>query len=247
VPHLDAKVKDHGPVAFVGDSHLLPHDRATDDFERFLKGAPSRFSRLVLVGDIFDLWLARPHLHEEHQRRILEGVALARAAGLPTDYVVGNRDYGVEDMPDSPFDRVAPECLDGGGWAAEHGDLVNEDDARYRAWRRFSRGRLVLGTFLRLPSAVGLRASQWLERRMRTTNLAYKRSFPTRSAVERAREHFSRTQARFLVLGHFHQELRFPAEPGEVLVLPDWKRSRRHAEWSPGATAAGTMRFVDSL
>jgi UDP-2,3-diacylglucosamine pyrophosphatase LpxH len=235
------------PVAFVGDSHLLPGERVVEDFERFVQGAPSRFSRLVLVGDIFDLWLARPHLHEEHQRRILAAIARARVAGLPTDYAVGNRDFGVESLPDSPFDRVAPECLDGGGWVTEHGDLVNEADTRYRSWRRFSRSPLVLGTFLRLPSSMGLWTSQWLERRMRTSNLAYKKSFPTPSAIACAQSHFARTGARFLVLGHFHQELRFAAAPGEVLVLPDWKRSRRHAEWAPCVDGAGTMSFEDSL
>ena len=236
------------PVAFVGDSHLLPGDDTVELFLDFLAGAPARFERLVLVGDIFDLWLARPHLHEEHHRRTIEGMAAARSAGLAIDYVVGNRDFGVEGLADAPFDRVAsvllPETGEAPAWLAEHGDLVNEEDRQYRSWRALSRSAPVLGTFLRLPAALGVPLSQWLERKMRTTNLAYKREFPMAHAVRRAAGHFERTGARYLVLGHFHQELRFRAGEGEVLVLPSWKTAPRHAEWDP---AAGTMRFTDSV
>jgi len=237
-------------VAFVGDSHLLAGESVVDRFLEFLDGAAGRFHRLVLLGDIFDLWLARPHLHEQHHLRVLEALARAREAGLAIDYAVGNRDYGVESLSPSPFDRVATETLtsiDGAGWVAEHGDLVNEADRQYRSWRAFSRSWLIQGTALSLPAAVGVPLSQWAERKMRTSNLAYKRAFPTTAATARATRLFQETPARFLVLGHFHQELRLPAGEGEILVLPDWKRSLRHAEWSPDGGLAGSMRFADSL
>jgi UDP-2,3-diacylglucosamine pyrophosphatase LpxH len=240
----------------VGDAHLVAGEaEATAAFTRFLDGAPDRFERLVLVGDIFDLWLARPHLHEEHHVLVLAAVARAVAAGLPVDYVVGNRDFGVESLPGHPFARVAVVTLGSlpprtaADWVAEHGDLVNEDDRQYRAWRSLARSRPVLGSFLRLPGRVGVPASQWLERRMRTTNLAWKRRFPTEHARRHAASLFARTGARFLVLGHFHQELRIAADAGEVIVLPDWKRSRRHAEWLPSRRPgdAPTMEFAESL
>jgi UDP-2,3-diacylglucosamine pyrophosphatase LpxH len=239
-----------GPVAFVGDSHLLAGDEATPAFVRFVAASVGRFERLVLVGDVFDLWIARGRLHEEHHRRALEAIREARARGLAVDYAVGNRDYGVETLPDAPFDRIATETLRDPSatpaWVAEHGDLVNADDLQYRRWRAFSRSAPVLGTFLALPAAVSVPLSQWLERRMRTTNLDHKRAFPTGHALRRARFHFEESGARYLVLGHFHQELRLDAAPGEVLVLPDWKRARRHAEWHPNATS-GTMKLADSV
>jgi UDP-2,3-diacylglucosamine hydrolase len=240
------------PVAFVGDAHLLAADTATTDaFVAFIAGAPARFERLVLVGDIFDLWLARPHLFEAHHAAVLDALAAARREGLGVDYAVGNRDFGVESLRDAPFDRVASEVLEGPGsapppWLAEHGDLVNEADRPYRAWRRLARSAPVLGSYLRLPAVLAVPLSRALERRMRTTNLAYKRAFPAALAVEHARRLFAATGARYLVLGHFHQELRLAAEPGEVLVLPDWKRARRHAEWRPTPHRAGAMSFEDS-
>lgn len=239
-----------GPVAFVGDSHLLAAEAGiTTSFLDFLATAPDRFARLVLVGDIFDLWLARPHLHEEHHRRVLAAVDAARVRGLPIDYVVGNRDFAVETLPLSPFSRVATECLgdpaERPAWLAEHGDLVNDDDAQYRRWRAVARSRIVLGAFLALPGVVGVPISQWIERRMRTTNLAYKREFPTEHVVRRAARHFDATGACHLVLGHFHQELRLEARGGDVIVLPDWKRARRHAEWHPGPDG-GRMLFARS-
>lgn len=235
------------PTAFLGDSHLLPDDGSAEAFQRFLETAPSRFERLVLVGDIFDLWIARARLHDRHHEAVLQALRRAKERGLALDYAVGNRDYLVESLPASPFERVATvELLDPSSepaWLAEHGDLVNDQDAGYRRWRRFSRSRVVLGLFLALPPSVAKPLSLWLERRLRTTNLAYKRRFPHEHALRRASGHFRTSGARYLVLGHFHQELRLPAEGGEVLVLPDWKRSRRHLEWDP---ATGTMTFVDS-
>lgn len=235
------------PTAFVGDSHLLPDDGSTEAFLRFLETAPVRFERLVLVGDIFDLWIARARLHESHHASVLAALRRARDRGLAVDYAVGNRDYLVESMPDSPFARVAtvelPDDSSQAAWLAEHGDLVNEQDVSYRRWRRFSRSRVVLGLFLALPASVAKPLSLWLERRLRSTNLAYKRRFPHEHAARRASGHFRRHGVRFLVLGHFHQELRIPVEGGEVLVLPDWKRSHRHLEWDP---ETGTMSFVDS-
>ena len=177
---------------------------------------------------------------------MIEALGRARDAGLPVDYAVGNRDYAVETYR-GPFDRVASETLaqPGGApaWLAEHGDLVNDDDRQYRRWRTFSRSRPILGAYLALPGAVGLPLSQWLERRMRTSNLAYKRRFPAEHVGRRAGRLLGETGARWLVLGHFHQELRQAVQGGEALVLPDWKRSRRHLEWDP---VAGTMEFKDS-
>ena len=219
----------------------------TEDFIRFLAGAPARFERLVLVGDIFDLWIAREHLHERHHRDVLAALGAARQSGLPVDYAVGNRDYAVETYR-GPLARIASETLPEPGaspaWLAEHGDLVNDEDLQYRRWRAVSRSRAVLGAYLALPGVVGRPLSRWLERRMRTTNLAYKRRFPAEHVQRRAGRLFGESGARFLVLGHFHQELRQPVPGGEALVLPDWKRSRRHLEWDP---VAGTMEFRDSL
>ena len=220
----------------------------TADFVAFLASAPAKFERLVLVGDIFDLWIARPHLHEAHHLEVLAALQRARQQGLKVDYAVGNRDYAVETLPGRPFDRVAVETLHEPGpnpaWLAEHGDLVNDEDQQYRAWRSLSRSPPVLGGFLALPRGIALPVSQWLERRMRTTNLAYKRRFPTEHVERRAARLLGETRARFLVLGHFHQELRQLVTGGEAVVLPDWKRTRRHLEWDP---QTGLMTFVESL
>ncbi len=232
------------PTAFIGDSHLLPGDATTGAFVEFLESAPARFERLVLVGDIFDLWIARRHVHFAHHDAVLDAIARSAARGLAVDYVVGNRDYGVETLAPSPFQRVASESLVGPAWVAEHGDLANPDDARYRAWRAFSRSRAVLGAFLLLPGRASRPLSLWLERRLRTTNLTYKRGFPHDHVSRHADAVLRRTGTRFIVFGHFHEERRFAVPHGDVLVLPDWKRARRHAEWRPDT---GEMMFAPSL
>ncbi|MEM7245937.1 MAG: hypothetical protein AAF533_11380 [Acidobacteriota bacterium] len=234
------------PVAFIGDSHLLPDESSVPEFIEFLRTAPGRYSRLVLLGDIFDLWIARPAFHDDHHEEVLAAFHEAEQAGFPIDYTVGNRDYAVETLRPSPFDRVEPEVLaerpEQPRWLAEHGDLVNQDDRQYQGWRRFSRSRFVLGPVCCLPSFIGKPLSLWLERKMRTTNLAYKRRFPLEHVQRRAAAQFAETGARHLVLGHFHEERHHEVEGGEVWVLPDWKRSHRHLEWD-----GESMRFAPSF
>lgn len=238
---------DDGPVAFLGDAHLRPGDETAGALAEFVAGAAGRLARLVLVGDIFDLWFARPHLHQEHHRRVLDAVAEARARGLAVDYVVGNRDFGLETWAEAPFDRVATERLDdpapAPAWAAEHGDLVNEDDRSYRRFRAIMRSRPVLGAFLGLPAALCHPLTEAMERQGRGMNLDQKQRFPEEHLRRRGARQLAETGARWWVVGHLHVEARLGCPGGEVIVLPAWHGARRHALYEPGR---GELRFEDS-
>ncbi len=108
-----------------------------------------------------------------------------------------------------------------------HGDRVNLEDRQYQTWRRFSRSSFVWALFRALPGGTRLRLAERVERRMRQTNLEYKREFPeTQVRAFAARQ--SRAGHDHLVLGHFHVEKDFRANGVRVLVLPEWRESRRH-------------------
>jgi len=232
-------------VAYVGDVHLDLGDPDVAPFTRMLHGLSATCDSLVLMGDLFNLWIGRPGMQLAHQHEVAETLRAIRGRGVAVHYIEGNRDYGIGaaflgDLFDTAGDqglelRVAARSL----WAI-HGDLANRADRRYRAWRRLSRGP-VWRCFSLLPAGLQLRVAGKLETWMRSTNLAFKGAFPRERIGEYASEFVARGHDA-VVLGHFHIEKHWQLPAGgSVYVLPEWKGSRRILV----ADASG-IRFVDS-
>ncbi|HEX4823369.1 MAG TPA: metallophosphoesterase [Candidatus Polarisedimenticolaceae bacterium] len=240
---------DRGDLVFVGDVHL---DRADPDlaaFVDYLRGLAPRAGRIVLMGDLFNLWIGGGGLEQAHHAVVTACLRELRAGGTEVHYLEGNRDYRVgRAHRGSAFDAVDATGLreDWAGlkiWAA-HGDLVNARDLQYRSWRRISRSAPVWWLFSSIPRPRRFALAESLERRMRGTNLEMKRDFPE-SIV---RDYAARRVAEgddLVVLGHFHIERALTidgAKPGRVFVLPEWKGSRRHLR----VDASGRAAFEDS-
>jgi len=96
-----------------------------------------------------------------------------------------------------------------------------------------------------LPLALRRRMIAGLEQRLRGANLAFKGSFPEETVRAYAAPWIACGHDA-VVLGHFHTERDIRVEAGgrtgRVLVLPEWRESRRHLR----ATPAGEIEFVDS-
>jgi VanZ family protein/UDP-2,3-diacylglucosamine pyrophosphatase LpxH len=156
----------------------------------------------LFLGDAFDLWVGLPGMETEAQRRFLAWVDARRAAGRWVGLWMGNREYFL-DRHSARFDLMG-EGLGGGlpgeGLAWEHGDLVNARDRQYRFWNLVSRSGPFWLAFRLLPATLAQRIAASLERRMRTTNAAYKLAFP-RTAFRAAAQ--AAAPATFLT-GHFH-------------------------------------------
>lgn len=237
-------------LAFVGDVHLDRDDPDLDPFLSFLDHLGRTSRRIVFLGDLFNIWLGRPELEQPHQAAVLEKLRALRRQGVTIGYVEGNRDfrigrgYGGEAV-DRATDAGMVEEQGGTRLFAIHGDLVNVRDLRYRLWRAFSRSAPVWWLFNRLPAERRVRFAESLERRMRTTNVEYKREFPEAAAREFAAGIVS-SGFDVVVLGHFHVErdlrLESPHPRGRLCVLPEWKGSRRHLEVDEG----GRVELVDS-
>jgi UDP-2,3-diacylglucosamine hydrolase len=235
-----------GDLVFVGDVHLERDDAELPRFLAMLERLARTASRVVMMGDLFNLWIGRPELEQPHQTLVLDKLAELRQGGLTVDYVEGNRDYWVgTDRLGRALDRSSRtglvEQIGGLRLFAIHGDLANREDRRYRAWHWFSHTSLLRFAFHALPARTRLSLADSLERRLRATNTRYKRAFP-----EAQVRHYA---ARWLtagfdgvVLGHFHAEYDLVCGTGRVLVLPDWKSSRRCLR----ATARGELAFFDS-
>jgi UDP-2,3-diacylglucosamine hydrolase len=240
-----------GSIAFVGDVHLDRDDAELEPFLRFLAGLGGTARRIVFMGDLFNIWLGRRELELPHQTEVLEVLRRLRERGVGIRYVEGNRDYRIGacyagDAVDGASLDGFSETLGGTRVFAAHGDLANVGDLRYRSWRRFSRSALVWGLFNLLPARRRVNLAESMERRLRGTNLEYKRDFPE-AEVRAYGGRYLAAGYDAVVLGHFHLErelvLEAPGPAGRIWVLPEWKGSRRHLELRED----GGTGFVDSV
>jgi len=237
-------------LVYIGDVHIQRDDPALGDFLAFLERLAERSRRLVLMGDLFDLWIGRRELEQAHHAAVAAKLAELRGRGVEVAYLEGNRDYRIADgYRGYAFDQSCEggivDAFGGHRIFAAHGDQVNLADRQYRAWRRLSRSAPCWAAFNLLPRRARIRLAEGLEARMRGTNLAFKRRFPA-AIVRRYASDVFRSGHDVLVLGHFHVEqdisIDSPGCAGRILVLPEWKGSRRHLEARPD----GAIEFVDS-
>jgi UDP-2,3-diacylglucosamine hydrolase len=230
-----------GDLVYIGDVHLDRNDPALDAFLALLDSLATTASRIVLVGDLFNLWIGRRELEQDHQRAVLDRFESLRRRGVAIRYLEGNRDYRIAGayrgrfLDESTEDGLSEE-IGGRRIFAIHGDLANPRDRQYRAWRRLSRSLPVWLFFNLLPRGRRMAFAESLEGKLRSSNLEYKQAFP--EAEVRAYAAGILTGGYdTVVLGHFHVEkdLRTapPSPAGRILVLPEWKESRRHLRFTP--------------
>ncbi|MFN8011020.1 MAG: hypothetical protein U0P81_06420 [Holophagaceae bacterium] len=181
----------------------------------------------LFLGDVFDVWVGLPAMETAAQRGFLDWVAARRAEGAWVGLWMGNREYFL-DRHAGAFDLLG-EGVGGGleaeALAFEHGDWINPDDARYRLWNVASRSGPFWLLVRLLPAAAARALAASLERRLRTTNLAYRLAFPA-AAFEAAA---AATGGRAFVTGHFHTLER----RGEGTALP-WAHDGRFWVWREG-------------
>jgi UDP-2,3-diacylglucosamine pyrophosphatase LpxH len=215
----------------IADPHFGSGDPALETFDLFLKGfLDSGAGTLVLLGDLFRVWLARPRPRGEAEADVLISLDLLREKGRRVVYILGNRDYFLERLPPGTFD-VLSERWDletpTGRVRFEHGDLINTSDRNYMRWRRFSRSGAVSLLFRALPEALQMRAAGRLERALDSTNRPYKEYRPEAElaawAAKLRAEGFGGA-----VLGHFHRDAEEVVEGLRVRLLPQFREDGAH-------------------
>ncbi len=242
---------DGRDLVFVGDAHIDRDDEHLADFVSFLRRLGETTGRLVLIGDLFNLWIGRRELEQPHQKPVLEALEELRGRGVIVRYLEGNRDYRIGPAYsgtalDDSGDEGIVERIGGHSVFAVHGDLANPADRQYRAWRRFSRSAVVWSLFNLVPRTLRLRLAESVETRLRSSNLNFKQRFPEQTVREYAARFLSAGHD-IVVLGHFHVErdlsVDAPDKNGRIFVLPEWRSSRRHLRLS----ADGRVEFVNSV
>ena len=217
-------------VAVLADAHIEGPGGEPGPLLEQLEALDSRrTSRLVVLGDLLQVWVGFPRFETPAVAELTEAFAALGRRGVSVEYVEGNRDFFLRGSRyEHAFDRVALETsFEVGGirYLAVHGDGLDEGDVQYRLWRAISKSAPSRFFMKHLPGSLARRMLHGTERKLSGTNFKHKQRIPE----EALRAYGARRLAEgydVLLLGHFHEPHRYRVEGGEVRLLDAWFRSR---------------------
>ncbi len=228
------------------DPHFGHGDAALETFHRWLDafragGVPT----LVLLGDLFEVWIGLPSVQTEDQRAVLEALKGLTGEGRRVVYLRGNRDYFIEEplaeagvLLQDQWDMEAQA----GTVRFEHGDLINTSDSNYLRWREISRSGTVSGLFRLLPASRQRALAERLERSLGKSNAYYKAYRPDQE-LRRWAEGLRAEGVATAVLGHFHVDEAVEVAGVNVRFVPQFRTGGEHLRVAPdGSTALGRFQ-----
>lgn len=221
-------------IALLADAHIGGPGGSAEPLVAQLEAlSETGVGRLVVMGDLFQAWVADARYETDDVRKILAAIGRLRDDGIVVDYIEGNRDFFVAGSAYAgAFDSVGTEvAFEAGGlrYLVVHGDGLNDRDRQYLFWRWLSKSRPVRWFMFHLPRAL----ARWLvhrtERRLAETNFKHKQRIPEEAICSYGARRFAEGHDR-LLLGHFHEPRQWQVEGGEIRLLDAWFNSRR-LEW----------------
>lgn len=210
----------------LADPHFERGDAALETFNRWIRAFLAQDVRhLVLLGDLFQVWVGLPAVETDEQRAVLSALGQVVAAGRQVVYLRGNRDYFIEG-PLSGAGVLLRDHWDLGAPGAlirfEHGDLINSSDQNYLRWRELSRSATVSALFQILSPARQRALAKKLEQSLGRTNAYYKTYRPERELHQWAGR-LARQGVRTAVLGHFHVDEATHLSGVDIRFVPQFR------------------------
>jgi UDP-2,3-diacylglucosamine hydrolase len=215
---------------FIADLHLdLLSESGCAEFPAWL-GSLSRVPDLVILGDLFDVWVGPAQSRLPAAMLVLDALRSLSRRGTRIHVVPGNRDF----LLDRTFEERSGARLYAEGLVARwkradgqperclaiHGDLLCTLDRGYQNLRRVLRSRPLLWLAPRLPLAVGA----GIGRRLRRASVqAIQEKLPEEKAMQAsaARAAASAARAGSLICGHAHSAKDLRLEGGARWIVLD--------------------------
>ncbi len=221
-------------VALVADAHLGGAGGSADLLAEQLAALPETgCSRLVLLGDIFHVWVGAERFETAAIRTLHSVLRSLRSEGMEIDYIEGNRDFFLEGSSYAGvFSSIGTEGVVEIGERRillVHGDGLNPKDRQYLFWRWLSKSRLSRAVILNLPTALAQQALHRTEAGLARTNFEHRQRLPRESITEYAERRLAEGYDE-MILGHYHEAAEWPVTGGRVRILDAWFNSHR-IEW----------------
>jgi UDP-2,3-diacylglucosamine hydrolase len=226
---------------FVSDVHLTSADPAgIERFRRFLDGPAAAAARLLVVGDLFEVWTSPGQAKDPALAPVF--ASLARLASrIDVGFVEGNRDFaagpelaavGVRRLDDVVVVENGARRI-----VATHGDRLCTKDVRYQAFRRIARTGVVRHLLRRASTRTAGRVADVARKgsAMETASKAHgDMGLDPLAVASILRVH----DADALVCGHVHWGRRFRMDVDgrgrDVVVLGAWEDAPTFARLDGG-------------
>ena len=221
-------------VAMIADCHLGGPGGAAEPLLEQLEALPGRgCTHLILMGDIFHVWVGRKSFETPLIRDVLAALSRLRERGVRLDYIEGNRDFFISGSRYAKiFDTVSTGVTfeaSGKRFLAVHGDGLNDRDRQYLMWRWLSKSLPVRWAIAILPPPIARWMMHSVEQSLSDTNFKHKMEIPKQAILRYAERRLGEGYDG-LFLGHFHEPRTWPADGGDVRILDAWFNDH-HVEW----------------
>lgn len=198
---------------FLSDVHLVDGDSVkTRLVIRFLQEVASRFEKIFVLGDLFDVWPGTTDFLLKNYKPVLDTLSSLVRDGHEVHFVEGNHDFrlgnyftkelGIQVHSDS-YEEVWKEKR----VLMMHGDLGNPRDFKYRILRTLLRQDVLHLALRAIPSEwiykVGRKSSQ-LSRGVQSRRINEKLESTVRQIYRSTAEDFFRRGADVVLMGHTH-------------------------------------------
>lgn len=213
---------------FISDTHFC-ESRPThlQCFESWCAEVPRAGDTVLLLGDIFEVWVG-DDVATEASKRTETAIKDLVQRSIPVYFMAGNRDFlvgkrfaartGTTLLPDpSPWTLPNGEtCL------LTHGDVFCIHDAGYRRFRAITRNTLVQWCFRHLPRSLRLKIADSM--RMASKKSQNQKDLALLDASEDlVNEMFDRNPAiELIIMGHTHRPKIHHRTGRTRAVLGDW-------------------------
>ena len=233
-------------ILIFSDVHLQVGEAGQRGRERFIQFLqsfdPSEFTRIIILGDLFDFWFEYKHVIFSGYFDVLRTFADLRDAGVQFDFVCGNHDLWAGRFLESELgfvihrDRLEVD-LDGTRALFVHGDGINPSDVGYRVYKKFAQHPFVIWAFSLLHPDWAMRLAHGVSHGSRRLFQAEDLSQGTE--VEPLRDHAERVLAAggvdVVFSGHCHypQRMEFATPDGTGLYINtgDWLYHCSYVVW----------------
>lgn len=235
-------------IAVFSDLHILSdNDPFYSVFLRTLRREFKRGDRVILAGDIFDLFVGKKSLFRSRYRELIDLLGQLDQRGISVGIIDGNHDFYFADATQNDRfevqDSVITFTCAGKRFYIAHGDLVDEEDRAYLFLRKVLRsvgGRLVFSALPdRFVDLLGQRASDYgkvarprLPQDWKRDDLEKLRSKFHRFAKNQIEQGFD-----FVVLGHCHdldeRVFDINGRSGQYINMGYPKVHETYLQWTP--------------
>ena len=225
---------------FIADAHLRkPEDPNYRTLLRFLQRLPSDTDAIYLMGDVFEFWVGNPDPVYQQYREIIDCLKEVGSRGVRIVYFEGNHDFHLaryfrEELQAEVYKAGAVLEIGGKKVYLCHGDQINREDYRYRAFRFVLHSRVAEALLPLFSRSLTAYAASTLSRRSSRQRAARKARWDYRVILDRF------TRARFaagcdaVIVGHYHLPI-FQREGGHLFIaLGDWITQFSYAQWLDG-------------